>query len=231
MCTVVYVPDGEKRILASLRDESPLRPPAIPPRVIDEDEVTYIMPIDPYGNGSWVGFNDNRSAIILLNGAFIKHKHNPPYEMSRGLIVRKLLANKMPVIEWMLTPMEGLEPYTLVVFTDGQLFRLTWDGEKKYRETLDKNASHIFSSSTLYEMETAKNRKDYFDDWIAMRPPINRLSLLNFFNSVDDQTNGFIIDRPGSVKTLSYSYIELGQTESTICYYDLLKFEVHISSL
>lgn len=227
MCTMVYIPYGGTSILASLRDESPLRYPAEPPAVFDGAETRYIMPLDPQGGGSWAGVNDGMSAVILLNGAFEKHVSSPPYRMSRGVIVKGILDSKMPVLEWMLMPMDDIEPHTLIVLSDGQLFRLTWDGAQKHRIALDTTIHHIFSSATLYNEEARLNRQHLFDNWIAMRPPVNQLSLLNFFNSVEDKNNGFIIDRDGKMKTLSYSFISLDKESPVFHYYDLRKYQFY----
>ncbi len=226
---MVYIPTGSSGIIASLRDESPLRQASVPPAVFEGADTRYIMPLDPLGGGSWIGMNDRNTAMILLNGAFEKHISLPPYVMSRGLVVKKLLDSSLPVVDWLLMPMAGVEPYTLIVFTDGLLFRLTWDGVEKHRQPLDVNTCHIFSSATLYDAEARLQRAHLFHNWMAMRPPVDKLSLLDFFNSVDDSMNGFIINRE-KVKTLSYSCINLDNAAPQFHYYDLRKYRYYAAS-
>lgn len=227
---MVYIPTGNTRIIASLRDESPLRQASVPPAVFEGADTRYIIPLDPMGGGSWIGINDRNTAIILLNGAFEKHLPSPPYVMSRGQVVKKLLDSTFPVVEWLLMPMAGIEPYTLIVFTDGLLFRLTWDGAEKHRQPLDADICHIFSSATLYDSQARQQREHLFYNWMAMRPPVDKLSLLDFFNSVDDRANGFIINREEKVKTLSYSFINLDSIEPQFHYYDLRKYRYYSAS-
>lgn len=224
MCTMVYVPNDGAPVLASLRDESPQRSAANPPAIFDDGELRFIMPLDPHGGGSWVGVNERGSTIVLLNGAYEKHVPQPPYRTSRGLILRKLLGSEMPVVEWLLMSMDEIEPYTLVIFTDGKLFRLTWDGYQKHRQVLDVSVHHIFSSATLYDENARKARVDHFENWMVMRPPVTKLSLLNFFNSIQDKDNGFIIDRGGVVRSLSYSFISAGKYSPVFDHYDLRKY-------
>jgi len=231
MCTVAYIPGKTGSILASLRDENPARAVALAPAIYRNNEHSYVMCQDPAGGGTWAGFNDSGSAIALLNGAFDAHKSTPPYRMSRGRIVRSLLESTMPVVEWMLMDMDDIEPYTLIVFTERQLFRLTWDGMQKHRTVLDGRTSHIFSSATLYDARAAQVRRDHFDNWMVMDPPVNRLSLMGFFKSLKDRQNGFIIDRSEQMKTLSMSYMELSADNYCYYYYDLQQYQLHTCSL
>ena len=227
MCTVVYIPNKKgTSYFASLRDESPLRPKASVPKVNDENEIKFLSPVDAYAGGTWMGVNDFNNVIILLNGAFENHTRKGFYRKSRGLIVRELLSTEVPVVDWNLMSLTDIEPFTLIVFSDNNLFQLVWDGINKTRILLDAAISHIFSSSTLYSNKAKGFRKDMFDNWIAMNPPISKLSLLNFFKSLNDKENGFIIDRSATMKTISYSFIEL-QHHRTVSfnYYDFIDYK------
>ena len=126
MCTVLFFPTKEGYYFASLRDESPKRAKAKIPAVVNNDELSYLAPIDPLGGGSWVGVNENGNVIILLNGGFQTHIREKSYRKSRGLIVTELLTKEMPVVEWSLMDMDGIEPYTLIIFDGGIYFN--WFG-------------------------------------------------------------------------------------------------------
>lgn len=225
MCTVVFIPNTNKMFFASLRDESPLRPTAITPELFNIDNLTILSPRDALAGGTWLGINDHKNIIILLNGGFEKHEQKKDYRKSRGLIVSELLQSEMPIIDWELMKMHGIEPFTLIVWSDKILFKLIWDGSIKHRVKLDSKVPHIFSSSTLYSPNAKKDREELFQNWIAMNPPITKLSLLKFFNSVNDSENGFIMNRNEKVKTLSYSFIELTNNAiAELNYYDLQNF-------
>jgi uncharacterized protein with NRDE domain len=232
MCTVVYIPQIYGCYFASLRDESPVRVKAITPQIITNKEVSFIAPIDPEGNGTWIGTNEIGNVIVLLNGGFESHKQEKPYRKSRGLIVTELLATEMPVVEWSLMDLEGIEPFTLVIWSEKSLFQLVWDGEKKHRTRLESDKSYVWSSSTLYNKEARDIREDLFQNWIAMNPPITKLSLLAFFKMFNDEKNGFIMNRNEIVKTLSYTFIELYfEKHSNISYYDFEKYTYFTSQL
>ncbi len=219
MCTVVYMP-GDKRIsFASLRDESPLRDKAIEPVSDNSGAVKYIAPKDASAGGTWVGVNEYNNVIILLNGAFENHSKQNNYRKSRGLIVLELLQTELPVIDWNLMDMTNIEPFTLVVWSDDNLFQLVWDGQQKHKTLLDAAIPHIWSSSTLYNPSVKAHRKQLFDYWAATNPVVSPLSILNFFKSYNDKDNGFIMNRSELLSTLSYSFIEIQNSEKAIFNY------------
>ncbi len=232
MCTVLFIPDSNKQYFASLRDESTERPQAIPPEIYQVSKTNYLMPKDALAGGTWIGLNEYENVIILLNGGFQNHNKKERYRKSRGQIVNELLQTSLPVVEWHLMDFEEIEPFTLVVWSNHILFELVWDGFQKHRKRLDASIAHIWSSSTLYDLQSKLKREEMFQNWIAMRPPISKLSVLNFFKSATDAQNGFIINRNEKVKTLSYSFIELSGSDTGILdYYDLHGFKHHATSI
>jgi len=232
MCTVVFIPDNNKKYFSSLRDESPKRPEAIAPQIYHANEIKYLMPKDAQAGGTWVGINEHKNVIILLNGAFENHNKKEFYLKSRGMIVSELLLSVKPVVDWQLIDFTDIEAFTLVVWSDNRLFELVWDGNEKHRNRLDASAPHIWSSSTLYDKTSKTNREELFQNWIAMKPAITKLSLLNFFEATNDPENGFIINRSEKMKTLSYSFIELSDSNiANLDYYDLKSFMQHSKSI
>lgn len=225
MCTVVFIPSQTGSFFASLRDESPKRPGAFKPAVKQKGGIKFLAPTDSSAGGTWLGLNELGSVTILLNGGFDNHQKVNNYQKSRGLVVLELLASKMPVIDWQLMDLIQIEPFTLIVWSDGLLFQLIWDGETKHRIRLDSTKSHLFSSATLYTIEAKTQREDWFNNWMAMEPPISKLTLLRFFKSVDDNENGFIINRNNEMATLSYTFIEMPlHDQASMNYYDLANF-------
>ncbi len=222
MCTVVFIPQKNKVIFASLRDESALRPTAISPVVYTSDHVTVLAPKDTLAGGTWLGINDQDNIIILLNGGFVKHKHTEPYRRSRGLIVNDLLQSVNPIAEWELVELENIEPFTLLIWNAGKLFQKVWDGSNKHTIELVVSKPLLLSSSTLYPETTKANRTLLFNNWMETEPQVSMDSLLDFFRSYSDSENGFIMNRNEKVKTLSYSYIELNiNSGADLNYYDL----------
>jgi hypothetical protein len=232
MCTVVFIPGKNEYSFASLRDESPLRPKALGPELYTSKNITHLSTKDPLGGGTWIGANEFGNIIILLNGAFEKHEQQNNYIKSRGTIVAELLVSELPVIEWNLMNLMNVEPFTLIVWSEENLFELVWDGKEKFRKRMDISKAYIWSSSTLYSQEAKTIREELFNNWITMNPPISKLSLLNFFNSNTESVNGFIMNRNEKVKTLSYSFIEHKNNDSTTFhYFDLQSYTHHQKSI
>ncbi len=227
MCTVLYIPKESSACFASLRDENPLRPKAKKPAILNADEQTVLAPFDPLGKGTWIGVNNMKNVVVLLNGAYTNHERQKSYAKSRGLIVKELLDSKSPIIDWSMINFEEIEPFTLVVFSDEHLFELVWDGKEKHRQLLDKEKPRIWSSSTLYDNLQKEARKEKFDNWIAMDPPIHKLSVLDFFKAFRDIENGFLINRNESMKTISYSFLEVNDETARFDYYDLIDFKYY----
>ena len=125
MCTVVFIPGKNEYSFASLRDESPLRPKAVGPELYTSKNITHLSTKDPLGGGTWIGANEFGNIIILLNGAFVKHEQQNNYIKSRGIIVAELLVSELPVIEWNLMNLMNVEPFTLIVWSEENLFEFS----------------------------------------------------------------------------------------------------------
>jgi hypothetical protein len=227
MCTVLFIPNNNEKYFASLRDESPLRPEALAPILYNENNMNILSTKDPLAGGTWIGINNFQNVVILLNGAFEAHLQLNQYTKSRGLIVAELLRTEMPVIEWSFLDLSNVEPFTLVIWSDYNLFELVWDGANKYRKLLDQTIPHIWSSSTLYNKQAKQNREVLFKQWIYAKPNIEKDTIMRFFSATIDPENGFIINRKDKVKTLSFSLLSLAIDKHAVFEYDDLKNQEH----
>jgi hypothetical protein len=78
--------------MACNRDESPLRPAALPPRIETFGRHRAILPIDPQAGGTWIAANDAGLILTLLNYYAAPHDRNAPKAArSRGTIIPSLL--------------------------------------------------------------------------------------------------------------------------------------------
>lgn len=216
----------DKIILVSLRDESPERQRALHPQLFNGNNMLSLYPQDQSAGGTWVGANHKGTIIILLNGGFVCHKRRSSYAKSRGLIVTELLSAIEPVSAWAHLDLSDIEPHTLVVWHNKQLFHLTWDGTASYVIEKDKSTGHIWSSSTLYDEKASLIRKQWFDDWMKYAESYDSQKLLEFFCASGDTHSGFIINRNEVVKTLSMSFIEAKENEISYRYHDLATDEI-----
>lgn len=221
MCTVAFIPSKDVPVLVSLRDESPLRPKAIPPQQYISGSGFAYYPLDKEGGGTWVGIHNSGPVVVLLNGAFVAHQRSSTYLYSRGKLVTQMLASENPVDIWNETDLHQIEPHTLIVFHQHRLFHLAWDSEKKHLIEKDTNTAHVWSSATLYQEAEAMQRNRSILEFLQSNYESDRIQLLQFFKKNQDLINGFLINREEKVKTLSMSHIAISSTAASFHYHEL----------
>jgi uncharacterized protein with NRDE domain len=223
MCTVTYIPTNNGIILTSNRDESKSRDVNHLIKYKAENKIVTFPP-DNIG-GTWIGCNSQNEIICLLNGAYIKHKHRPPYKHSRGLIVKSFLESNKP-INTLLHDIEldGIEPFTLIYTNEEKLIELRWDERIKHIRTLNINETHIWSSSTLYDEVIQRKKTDFFQAHLSNSTSINSDTILDFHRSkpFGDGVNDIVMDRD-VVATISITQIERTKEKTTLSYHNLLK--------
>ncbi len=208
MCTVTITPIGENDfVLTSNRDESPERIP-MPPAFYTINNTKLLFPKDKKG-GTWVGISQKKRIICLLNGGFVKHKRQPSYKKSRGIVVNDFMLADTIVSTIENYDFENIEPFTIVIAdwnSNLKFYELVWDGKCKHFTELTSN-SRIWSSSTLYNERMQSERQNWFDDFNATST-VNAESLLDFHTKKDNKNMdyGVIMDR-GNVKTTSITQI------------------------
>src|SRR5690349_14149458 len=146
MCTVSFVKSNGRIIITSNRDEKIIRPAAIPPRNYTVNGKNVIFPKDPKAGGTWYIVDEKGTVLVLLNGAEEKHQLESSYRKSRGLIVLELISEDSSKDYWDKINLDNIEPFTIVLFQDNQLFQLRWNGNQKEKVILDTDEKHIWSS-------------------------------------------------------------------------------------
>jgi uncharacterized protein with NRDE domain len=224
MCTVSFVVTSGKFILTSNRDEKTIRPSAIPPQIYNVNGKNVIFPKDPRAGGTWFCVDKNGTVLILLNGANHKHEVQLPYKKSRGLIVLDLISNASPKDFWQEIDLENIEPFTLVLFQNQELFQLQWNGNQKEMTLLDAAKNHIWSSATLYPETVRKQRSDWFYTFLDENPMLCESQMLYFHQHTEkeNQENGLVINRNNEMKTLSITQTIIEKNKVNILHYDLI---------
>lgn len=222
MCTVTYLPTPDGAFLTSNRDERTRRAPAEPPVThYAGDALTY--PTDAQAGGTWIALKGRRDAAVLLNGGFANHERKPSYRQSRGIAMLEIIRAVSPTACFETMQLEEIEPFTLILLTDGALTRCTWDGSSKHRHELDARRPHIWASATLYRHDAQQMRTQRLGEWFG-KTEINAGNVLNFHLQNDirfmaDQS--FHPDR-ATMATVSVTSIELRGENPTVHYHDLL---------
>lgn len=224
MCTVSFVNAHGKIIITSNRDEKTLRPNAIEPRNYSINNKNIIFPKDKKAGGTWYAVNENAAVLVLLNGAAERHQLKESYRKSRGLIVLELISSDAVRAKWETIDLEGIEPFTLVLFEAGKLYQLRWDEVAKSVLQLDISKSHIWSSSTLYPKEIREKRAAWFYNFLDTKPEVNEEEMFNFhrYTETGNTEHGLVINRNETLKTLSITQTVVESNKVVMHYNDLI---------
>ncbi len=223
MCTVTIIPQGKSDfVLTSNRDEAPDRIP-LTPDFYEENNVKMLFPKDKVGGGTWIGVSEKNRLICLLNGGYICHVREPKYRISRGVVVKDLLAADEIVNTIENYNLDNVEPFTIVIadWNDGlRFFELVWDRGQKHFTELPLEPK-IWSSSTLYTDEMKAERLSWFDTYKTSNE-LNSNSILNFHKTagIDNENYGVVMNR-GTVQTTSVTQVEKNNDMLKMTYHSL----------
>ena len=225
MCTVTLIPTAtfEKGfVLTSNRDEAAGRE-AIAPQFYTENSVKMLYPKDKEAGGTWIGISERKRLICLLNGEFENHIKNKAYRLSRGVVVKDLLAAEKIDKAISDFDLDQIEPFTIIMVDWKEQLRfveLVWDGKQKHIKELELK-SHLWSSSSLYTQEMKKQRAQWFLDF-QNKNELFPENLLDFHQSagVGDKNIDLVMDR-GFVKTQSITQIVNSSNGTGMTYKDL----------
>lgn len=214
--------------LTSNRDEKHWRRPAQAPGMHAHGEHEMIYPTDGDAGGSWIALCANGNAGVLLNGAFEKHERKDRYKKSRGLVFLDVLAAKRPLHHFLKTALQDIEPFTLLLWQENNLYECRLDGKgKKYCIALKTYRPYIWSSVTLYDEAVRKKREQWFLKWLNNHPVPGRKDILDFhrFAGDGDEQNSLLMNREGRVFTVSITSLEITGQKGLVHYTDVLTRE------
>jgi hypothetical protein len=233
MCTVTFIPYNDSVFITSNRDEKKRRLPAMPPQEYDFPSGKQYYPRDANAGGTWFAQHENGNAVVLLNGAFACHEPKPPYRKSRGLIVIELLQHDSPFDLFRSIGLEDIEPFTLIIWEDSNLFECRWDGERRHAKMLDKTLPYIWSSATLYDKASVAKRELWFEEWLDTQSSFTQNKILDFhrFAGDGDSRNDLNMNRDAKVFTVSITSVEITDNKAQITYLDLLDDKTYFQDI
>lgn len=232
MCTVSVVSYNGKTIITSNRDEQVVRPSAIEPKNYVINNKNVIFPKDAKAGGTWYAVSEDGTVLVLLNGAAEKHQLKSSYRKSRGLIVLDLISSSSVLKAWETIDLEGIEPFTLVLFSNQKLHQLRWNEVEKDTTLLNANQPHIWSSSTLYSNEVRQERATWFTTFLNQNTEISPQDMLHFhrYTESENQQHGLVINRGDALKTLSITQTVIEANKVVLSHYDLQQQKEFINS-
>jgi len=228
MCTLTYVPTKSEIIITSNRDEHDSRGDTKFPVSQDYNDLQIVYPQDPKAGGTWIACASNQTVAVLLNGAFEKHKHAPPYRKSRGLILLDLFKYESIDAFNEQYDLNEIEPFTMISIKKGpvsQVKEFKWDGKQKHLTELNAEIPHIWSSTTLYSPEVILERRHWFSEMLNSKD-ISSEQMQHFheFGGESDLKNNFKMDRGNGLRTISISQIIIENQQSK---FDARNFVTH----
>lgn len=223
MCTVTFLPVGNTIYLTSNRDEAVTRKTAGIPQIVPFSSGNMLFPKDSQAGGTWVATHENGNAMVLLNGAFIKHHHNPPYRKSRGVIFLEVFNHNSPTEAFKHIDLIGIEPFTLVIWQGKQLWECRWDQTTKHITQKPANEPQIWSSATLYDEPVRTKREIWFYLWLNQHTTITAEGIREFheFGGEGDSAIDLRMNRNGMLLTVSTTGIAINNTKATMHYKDI----------
>jgi uncharacterized protein with NRDE domain len=223
MCTVTFIPGKDKVFITSNRDEKLSRKQALAPSLYMYKGWKMIFPKDAEANGTWIALKENGDAAVLLNGAFLKHQSQPPYRESRGVIFLDILASKYPSYRFSKTDLQGIEPFTVILYERGSLYQFKWDGAERFCKQLPASRPYIWSSATLYDGLVIKQREQWFAAFLNRNSFPTQQDILNFhrFSGDGDCNNDLLMSREGIYSTVSITSILLTGGRGNMKYMDM----------
>ncbi len=223
MCTVSFIPAGNRFFIAHNRDEKSSRAKALAPAVNNINGQALLFPRDRTAGGAWIGCSQNASAAVLLNGAFEKHLWQPPYRKSRGLIMLDILATDDPPLTYAIADLTGIEPFTMILWSNNALYECRWDGKQKHTLPLSPVIPHSWSSATLYDAPAVAKRKKWFAHWLQQHPKPQVADIIQFHlhGGDGDPYNSLCMNRNNEMLTVSITVMEMCTQGSFMHYLDL----------
>jgi hypothetical protein len=220
---------NDKYFFSSNRDEKNNRSLAVPPAVYTLNDKILIFPKDADAGGSWIALHENSNAAVLLNGAFKKHDPLPPYNKSRGLIFLDIISQERPVMHFHQIDLLQIEPFTLIILENNNLYECRWDGNRKYCLQLKKHRPYIWSSATLYDKEVVKKREQWFANFLNNNLHPTQKDILEFhqFTGDGDCNNDLVMKRDELFTTVSITSMLLTAERGSMKYLDLKKHTMH----
>jgi hypothetical protein len=185
MCTVTFLPGLPRGgyLLATNRDESPRRLPALPPYAAPLGGRLVLAPRDGETGGTWIGVDEQGFALCVLNGDRPAAAPPPGDPVSRGRLVLDLLALRdaaavrAELAERAAAGALRFKPFKLVLVTPGaggapaRLLRVDWDGRVLRDAALD--GPGLVVSSTFRPDEVQAAREAAFTGFLGrVRPTL-----------------------------------------------------------
>ena len=212
-------------LLTSNRDESQERLPATFPVYRTVIGKSVLFPQDGNAKGTWLAVSENR-VVSLLNGAFKRHKHEPPYRKSRGLVLLDCFEYASFEQFTFDYDFSGIEPFTIIcldqIHENLEMIEFRWDGVLTHFKHLKPDQPHIYSSAPLYSKAVRLQRERMFSEFLREVSSPSREEMVHFHRfEGDHHLPNIRLEASNFVHTVSISSLEKNSEGLTMHYHDL----------
>jgi hypothetical protein len=224
MCTLTYVRSGPGFIVTSNRDESIARERAIPPRVKSVSGVRLLMPQDPEKSGTWIAASERGRVAVLLNGAFQRHAHKPPYRVSRGIVLLDSFTWDTMADFKSNYDFSGIEPFTIIAIQfERDITDLRWDGAETHLSTTSVALPQVWCSAQMYPPQIQEATSSRFRAFLNEHPNPTPEDLVQFNmqEEYSDKMKRAGVQPFSFLRTVSISSIVMSPTNVVFKYHDL----------
>jgi len=166
MCTLSFYKDASQIIITSNRDENYQRKNALEPKLFLSQEHQLVYCKDAKADGTWMAMRHDKTIVVLLNGAYIKHQPQAVYRKSRGLVVLDII-NQRDCLNYLKTcNLSDIEPFTIILYSEDKLYEFIWDGGCKHIQEKHSQCGYLWSSVTLYDSTQREYKNNLFQYFI-----------------------------------------------------------------
>ncbi len=217
--------------VACNRDESRLRPAALPPELRQFGNHSAFMPVDPVSDGTWIAASDAGLVLVLMNVNVMPRDNAAPSigpprarpPISRGRVIPRVLEasnlrDAVKLVEEV--DLISFDPFRLVIVDRSHFAEFTWSGERESTAgpaAIDRPI--FFTSSGLGDAVVASPRRRLFaeqfsqpHDWPTDQDAFHR----HFWP--DNQRASVWMTRRDAL-TVSRTEVELNSNRVTMSYH------------
>lgn len=224
MCTISWLVSKDGYKVFFNRDEQRTRAKALPPKIIQENGVNTIMPIDPVGQGTWCVVNEYGVTFALLN--YYQGRWPKGYLRSRGQIVRQCASfKKVSEAKEYVKRLEHQKfpPFSLLCFCpkklSTQISMLRWSGK-----TLEESEqlSPLISSAVNYD-EVFASRLNIYNEFVGRKTDHERTAddhIALHSSHLPEKSSMSICMHRDEAQTVSFSQVDVTNTEVEFHYSD-----------
>jgi hypothetical protein len=235
MCTVTIFPlpstepneqHGSDRIrLACNRDESLMRPRAIPPHVRQIGARQAVFPIDPAGGGTWIAANDAGLVFTLLNFNVptLAPELASRSQLSRGLIIPTLLdcpTQTIAVDRLLALDVSRYAAFRLVITNCEQFVEVVSTGKKiQIRNRKRLYSPLLFTSSGLGDAVVESPRSSLLQQILSTQAASSAVQDSFHRHSWPRKQHLSVCMRRPDARTVSYTTVEMSRDRAVMQYH------------